>query len=430
MKRKIMTKLLAWSEQTGERMPVLIYGARQVGKTYVMRELGEEHYKNTIYINFEMDEKISAYFEVDIHPDYLIPILEKYFRAQIVPEDTLIIFDEIQMCERALTSLKYFTEEAPEYHVIAAGSLLGVALNHEKYSFPVGKVQMLTMYPMDLEEVLWAKGKEALVDMIRIHFEKNQPMKEVLHNEALQEFQHYCIVGGMPAAVNADIARNSPIRQDEIRQMLLNSYIADMTKYADRGDTVRIFAAYDSLPMQLAKDSKKFQYKLIKSGARASQYGDAIDWLIHAGIVNKCMKCSQGFFPVAAYQDLTAFKLYYSDMGIMSARMGMTLEAMQSRETEHFRGILTENYVSVALKTNGYNLNYWESDNTAEVDFLIQKDNHVIPVECKAGDHVKAKSLMVYMNKYEPAYAVRISTRNFGFVNNIKSVPLYSVFCL
>lgn len=430
MKRKIMTKLLAWSEQTGERMPVLIYGARQVGKTYVMRELGEEHYKNTIYINFEMDEKISAYFEVDIHPDYLIPILEKYFGAQIVPEDTLIIFDEIQMCERALTSLKYFTEEAPEYHVIAAGSLLGVALNHEKYSFPVGKVQMLTMYPMDLEEVLWAKGKEALVDMIRIHFEKNQPMEEVLHKEALQEFQHYCIVGGMPAAVNTDIARNSPIRQDEIRQMLLNSYIADMTKYADKGDTVRIFAAYDSLPMQLAKDSKKFQYKLIKSGARASQYGDAIDWLIHAGIVNKCMKCSQGFFPVAAYQDLTAFKLYYSDMGIMSARMGMTLEAMQSRETEHFRGILTENYVSVALKTNGYNLNYWESDNTAEVDFLIQKDNHVIPVECKAGDHVKAKSLMVYMNKYEPAYAVRISTRNFGFVNNIKSVPLYSVFCL
>ena len=168
---------------------------------------------------------------------------------------------------------------------------------------------------------------------------------------------------------------------------------------------------------------------MIKSGARASQYGDAIDWLIRAGIVNKCMKCSQGFYPVAAYQDVSAFKLYYSDLGIMSARLGMTLEALQGKETEHFRGILTENYVAIALKTNGYDLYYWESDNTAEVDFLIQKDSHVIPVECKAGNHVKAKSMMVYMEKYDPVYAIRISTRNFGMVKGIKSVPLYSVFC-
>lgn len=315
------------------------------------------------------------------------------------------------MCERALTSLKYFSEEAPEYHVMAAGSLLGVAVNREKYSFPVGKVQMLTMYPMDLEEVLWAKGKQMLADMIREHYENNQPLDEILHEEA-------------------DLAKDSPIEQTEIRQMLLNSYIADMTKYANQSDTVRIFEAYDSLPAQLAKDAKKFQYKLIKSGARASQYGDAIEWLIRAGIVNKCMKCSQGFYPVAAYQDVSAFKLYYSDMGIMSARLGMTLEAIQGKETEHFRGILTENYVAITLKTNGYDLHYWESDNTAEVDFLIQKDSHVIPVECKAGNHVKAKSMMVYMEKYNPVYAIRISARNFGMVNGIKSVPLYSTFCI
>ena len=169
---------------------------------------------------------------------------------------------------------------------------------------------------------------------------------------------------------------------------------------------------------------------MIRSGARAAQYGDPSDWLIRAGIVNKCMRCSQGFYPVAAYQDISAFKLYYSDMGIMSARMGMTLEALSSNETEHFRGMMTENYVSIALKTNGYDLNYWESDNTAEVDFLIQKDSHVIPVECKAGNYVKAKSMMVYMEKYNPAYAIRISTRNFGLVKGIKSVPLYSVFCI
>ena len=430
MRRKITQKLCEWKEQTKGRMPMLIYGARQVGKTYEMQEFGAQYYKNTVYVNFETDEMIGKYFETDIHANHIISILEKYYQTKIIPESTLLIFDEIQMCERALTALKYFEEEAPEYHVIAAGSLLGVAVNRKRYSFPVGKVQMLTMYPMDLEEVLWAKGKELLADTIRAHYESNEPMDEVLHEEAMQEFYHYCIVGGMPAAVKADLAENSPMNQSEIRQMLLNSYIADMTKYADRADTVRIFEAYDSLPAQLARDTKKFQYKLIKSGARASQYGDAIDWLIRAGIVNKCMKCSQGFYPIAAYQDLSAFKLYYSDMGIMSARVGMTLEALTGRETEHFRGILTENYVSIALKTNGYDLYYWESDNTAEVDFLIQKDNHVLPVECKAGGHVRAKSMMVYMEKYAPVYAVRISARNFGFVKGIKSVPLYSVFCI
>ncbi len=361
MKRKITDKLCEWKKQTKGRMPLLIYGARQVGKTFEMREFGAHYYKNTVYINFETDEKIGSYFETDIHADSVVVLLERYYQVKIVPEETLIIFDEIQMCERALTSLKYFAEEAPEYHVMAAGSLLGVAVNRERYSFPVGKVQMLTMYPMDLEEVLWAKGKQILSDTIREHYNSNVPLEDALHEEAMQEFEHYCIIGGMPAEIGR----------------------------AHKGDTVRIFEAYDSLPAQLAKDTKKFQYKLIRSGARASQYGDAIDWLIRSGIVNKCMKCTQGFYPVVAYQDLRAFKLYYSDMGIMSARMGMSLEALRSRETEHFRGIMTENYVSIALKTNGYQLYYWESDNTAEVDFLIQKENHVIPVECKAGNHVK-----------------------------------------
>lgn len=430
MKRKITAKLQEWKEQMNGRMPLLIYGARQVGKTYAMQEFGAACYKNVVYVNFETDERIGSYFETAVHADYLVSVLEKYYQTKVIPGDTLIIFDEVQMCERALTSLKYFAEEAPEYHVMAAGSLLGVALKHEKYSFPVGKVKMLTMYPMDLEEVLWAKGKQLLSDTIREHYESNIPLEKMLHEEAMREFYHYCIVGGMPAAVKADITMNSAMDQSEIRSLLLDSYIADMTKYADKTNTIRIYEAYDSLPAQLAKNSKKFQYKLIRSGARASQYGDAIDWLIRAGIVNKCVKCSQGFYPAAAFQDISAFKLYYSDMGIMSAKLGMTLEALDSRETDRFRGIFIENYVSIALKNNGYNLWYWESDNTAEVDFLIQKESHVIPVECKAGDHVKAKSLSVYKDKYQPIYAIRISTRNFGMVNGIKSVPLYSVFCI
>lgn len=430
MRRKITEHLIKWTKETTERLPLLLYGARQVGKTYVMQQLGQNQFKNTVYVNFEADQSIGKFFDMDIHADAVIQLLEKYFHTRIIPGESLIIFDEIQMCERALTSLKYFAEEASEYHLIAAGSLLGVALNREKYSFPVGKVKMLTMYPMDFEEYLWAGGKMLLADTIRQHFERNKALPETLHQEALLEYYHYCIVGGMPAAVMAYFHSSATLRQEEIRQMLLDSYIADMTKYAKAGETVKIFECYDSLPSQLAKENKKFQYKLIKSGARASQYGDSIDWLIRAGIVNKCVKCTQGYMPPAAFLDLTAFKLYYSDIGILSARTQMNLERLLSDESEHFRGIYSENYVACALKSQGYELMYWESEGTAEVDFLIVRDNHVIPVECKAGSHVKAKSMMVYREKYKPAYCIRISARNFGMVDGIKSVPLYAVFCI
>lgn len=430
MKRKITKKLLEWKQKTTTRLPLLLYGARQVGKTYVMQELGAGTFDNMIYVNFEADRNIGEFFLTDIHADYIVHMLESYYHTIIVPEKTLIVFDEIQMCERALTSLKYFAEEAPEYHVIAAGSLLGVALKREQFSFPVGKIQMETMYPMDFEEYLWAKGKQLLADTIRIHYEQNRVISERLHQEALTEYYNYCIVGGMPAAVRAEVTANATLQQQEIRQMLLDSYIADMAKYAANGESVKIFAAYDSLPSQLAKDSKKFRYKLIKSGARASQYGDSIDWLIRAGIVNKCVKCTQGFMPPTAFLDLSVFKLYYSDTGIMSARTQMNLERLKGTEAERFRGIFAENYVACALRANGYELLYWESEGAAEVDFLILKDEHVIPVECKAGDHVKAKSLMVYKEKYNPAYSIRISTRNFGMADGIKSVPLYAAFCI
>lgn len=430
MRRKILSELLKWKNMGAGRLPLLIYGARQVGKTYMMKALGTEYFKNMIYVNFEADEKIGDFFQTDIHADTIIRVLEKYYRLPVIPDETLIVLDEIQMSERALASLKYFAEEAPEYHVIAAGSLLGVAVNREAYSFPVGKVMMSTMYPMDFEEYLWAKGKEMLADTIREHFQKDQQMPEMLHQEAMQEYYHYCIVGGMPAAVLADTSENPTITQSEIRQMILDSYVADMAKYAKAGDTVKIYEAYDSLPVQLAKDNKKFQYKLIRKGGRASQYGDSIDWLNRAGIVNKCTRCSQGYLPSAAYQDLTAFKLYYSDMGLLSARTGMTLKRFLSDESELFRGIFAENYVACALKSQGHELFYWESEGISEVDFLLTLDDHVIPVECKAGEHVRAKSLMVYREKYHPQYAVRISGKNFGMVNGIKSVPLYAVFCM
>lgn len=430
MKRKITERLVKWRRTMSLRLPLLLYGARQVGKTYVMQELGRDCFRNTVYVNFEADRRIGDFFENDIHAEAVLKVLERYYHARIIPDETLIIFDEIQMCERALAALKYFAEEAPEYHVIAAGSLLGVALKREQFSFPVGKIQMENMYPMDFEEYLWAKGKELLADRIRLHYEKNQALEEAIHREALAEYYNYCIIGGMPAVIAAETAPAATLNQQEIRQMLLDSYIADMAKYALPSETVKIFAAYDSLPSQLAKDSKRFRYKLIKSGARASQYGDAIDWLIRAGIVNKCVKCTQGFMPPSAFLDLTAFKLYYSDTGIMSARTGMNLERLLGNEAERFRGIFAENYVACALRTNGYELLYWESDGTSEVDFLIIREDHVIPVECKSGNHVKSKSLAVYRERYQPAYSIRISTRNFGMADQIKSVPLYAAFCI
>lgn len=430
MKRKIMEKLYQWRNQQAQRMPMLLYGARQVGKTFAMRELGAEGFQNAVYVNFEEDRRIGEYFQTDIRANTILSVLERYYHTRIIPDQTLIIFDEIQMCERALTSLKYFAEEAPEYHVIAGGSLLGAALKRDQFSFPVGKVQMLTMHPMDFEEYLWAKGKELLAEEIRKHFIENTVMAPELHQEAMQEYQHYCITGGMPAVVKADLVKDAVLTQGEIRQMILNAYIADMAKYAKASETVKIFAAYDSLPVQLARDSKKFQYKLIKSGARASQYGDSIDWLVQSGIVNKCNKCTQGFMPPAAYQDLSAFKLYYSDLGLLSARTGMTEQSLWAPESERFRGIYAENYVACGLSANGYELFYWESEGAAEVDFLILQEGHVIPVECKAGDHVKAKSLMVYRKKYDPAYCIRISERNFGMADGIRSVPLYAVFCI
>lgn len=430
MKRKISEQLIHWKNHNAGRLPMLIYGARQVGKTYVMQKLGMDEFKNTVYVNFEADRKIGEYFQSDIKADSVIMVLEKYYQTEIVPGQTLIIFDEIQMCERALTSLKYFAEEAPEYHVIAAGSLLGVAIKRKNFSFPVGKVQMMTMYPMDFEEYLWAKGKELLALKIREHFQGDIPFPEALHQEAMLEYQIYCIMGGMPAVIMAEIADNVTLSPEEIRRMILDSYIADMAKYADEKETVKIFAAYDSLPAQLAKDNKKFQYKLIKSGARASQYGDSIDWLVRAGIVNKCSKCTQGLMPPAAYQDLTAFKLYYSDIGLLASRTGMSLKSFLQPENELFRGIYAENYVACALASNGYELFYWEADGNAEVDFMIIRDDHVIPIECKAGNHVKAKSLMIYREKYKPAYSIRISGRNFGMADGIKSVPLYAVFCI
>ena len=430
MRRKMYDKLLQWKERSNGKSALLIQGARRVGKSYIVEEFAESEYDSYILIDFnKADEQVKDIFlhDLDNLNSFFLKLTALY-GVRLHERRSLVVLDEVQLFPRARSAVKYLVEDG-RYDYIETGSLISIRENVKDILIPSEEDHM-NMYPMDFEEYLWAKGKELLADMIRTHYEKNQALGEGMHKEALAEYYNYCIIGGMPAAIAAETMPYATLTQEEIRHMLLDSYIADMAKYALPSETVKIFATYDSLPSQLAKDSKKFQYKLIKSGARASQYGDSIDWLIRAGIVNKCVKCTQGFMPPSAFLDLTAFKLYYSDTGIMSARTGMNLVRLMGEEAERFRGIFAENYVACVLRANGYELLYWESDGTAEVDFLIIKDDHVIPVECKSGNHVKSRSLAVYREKYHPAYSIRISARNFGMADEIKSVPLYAAFCI
>lgn len=426
MERKIKKELVAWKNDTN-RIPALLYGARQIGKTYILKEFGKDEYNNVVYINFEKDSRLNSYLEISIEPRYIITTIEALYNVKITPQDTLIIFDEIQSCERALTSLKYFCEDAPEFHIVGAGSLLGVKIHREKFSFPVGKVKIMSMYSMDFEEFLIAENKRSLINLIKDCYERNMPMPNLLHDEALLEYKKYLIIGGMPAVVTAFLEGND---YGEIQNFLYASYISDMSKYTSSSESVRIAEAYDSLPAQLAKENKKFQYKLIKKGGRASLYGNSIDWLIQAGLCLKCTLIEQGLMPLAAYQDLSSFKLYYSDMGLFSSRTHTNLAMLDNPMMQQFLGALTENYVAGALAINGYELNYWCSGADAEVDFVIVKDNNIIPVECKANDHVRSRSLNSYMKRYNSPYAIRISKRNFGFENGIKSVPVYAAFCV
>ena len=430
MKRKLMNILLNWKDVQGNRLPMLVHGARQVGKTHTVMEFGQSCFMNVLYVNFEQEAGIIPFFDGDISPKRIIPMLEQYYHTKVNPAETLLFFDEIQACERALTSLKYFAENGPEYSVIAAGSLFRVAVNRSRFSFPVGKVQMVTLHPLDFEEFLWAKGKELLAMEIRRCFLENAVMNEQLHGEALRHYREYLVIGGMPAAVRASVETHPLMSDVEVRRTILNAYAADMTKYATPAESVKIRSAYESIPAQLAKENSKFQYKVIRSGGRASLYGDSIDWLIASGVVLKCIKCEQGFMPPVAYQDLSSFKLYMSDVGLLSAQSGITLKSLAGSEMKQFSGALTENYVAGALAAEGFDLHYWESKSQAEVDFLIVLHGYVIPVEVKAAENNRSRSLSVYMERYRPQMAIRISSKNFGFENGIKSVPLYAVFAL
>jgi len=430
MQRKLMEKLVAWKNRPG-RMPLVVYGARQVGKTYLLNRFGKEQFEDVVYVNFETDDSLALAFSGNIDPARLLNTLEVYFRTQIIPGKTLIILDEIQACDRALTSLKYFCEKAPKYDVVAAGSLLGVSVNRERYSFPVGKVELLTLYPLEFEEFLLALGEERLIAAIRESVETDSPMPELLHGRALEHYRTFLVVGGMPGVVNAYLREGRIMDARSTQSLILNSYVADMSKYATPAETTRIMVCFDSIPAQMAKENRKFQYKVVRKGGSATLFGASIDWLAAAGIVVKCDKIEQGFMPPEAYRDISAFKLYMSDAGLLTAKSGVIpMTLLSEREENTFAGAIAENFIAQNLQALGYRLYYWASNGQAEVDFLIQRGDELIPVEVKSGHHTRSRSLSVYRQKYKPAYSIRLSTKQSGFENGIKSVPLYAVFCL
>lgn len=431
MYRKVMSFLEAWKESK-HRKPLILQGARQVGKTYSILEFGRKSYENVVYFNFETNPKLNETFEENISPAYLIPILSHIAGQTIVQEKTLLVFDEVQLCERALTSLKYFCEDAPEYHIIVAGSLLGVAVNRAKFSFPVGKVDIKTLYPMDMEEFLLAMGEDALVKQIKECFASDTPLPAALHDMAMQLYRQYLIVGGMPECVMQFADTKDYILIRHTQDTILASYLNDMSKYNNLNEIKKTRLAYDNITVQLSKKNTRFQYKLIKKGGRASEFENAIEWLCLSGIVSQVYKVEQIKKPLENYRDIDAFKIYVSDLGLLCAKKDLVANDIlyMAEELYDFKGGMTENYVNVQLVINGYSTYYWESERGAEIDFVIQRDGKLIPIEVKSADNTKAKSLKVYMETFRPDYAIKLSAKNFGFKDGKKIVPLYAAFCI
>lgn len=432
MKRKFIEKLLFWKENE-IRTPLLVRGARQIGKTYIIDEFCKANFKNYVYLNFENTSELSTIFEKTIEPKEIIRYIEATIGKPIDIENTIIFFDEIQVSERAITSLKYFCEAEENYKIVCAGSLLGVKINRFNSSFPVGKVRILEMYPMDFEEFLLAIGEDALLDIINKCYEKNEAMVEILHNKAIKCYQDYLIIGGMPQAVLNYIKNDKDvIRFDKvIHESIITAYIADMRKYTmSAAETIKMNDIYNSIPRQLSKDNTKFKYNIIKQTANKRDYELPLDWLLSAGLIYKSTKIDKTQTPLKAYLEQSHFKIYLNDVGLLSTLAGVSYKDILLSENNIFKGALTENYIAQTLKANEVPLYYFKPSQNMEIDFVISQGNAVIPIEVKSGSHVKATSLKAYLEKYKAEYGIRISSKNFGMNNKILSIPLYAAYLI
>jgi len=430
MDRKITAKMLEWKNDPN-RKPLLICGARQVGKTYSALHFGRTYYKNVAYFNFEFNKQTSKIFENDLDTKRIIESLSAFGGIDIMENDTLIIFDEVQACNRALLSLKYFKENDPGYHIIATGSLLGIALEREDFSFPVGGVNMLRMYPMDIEEFMMATGNGRIADGIKKSFSSQKEYN--LHDKAMEIYRMYTAVGGLPEAVErfsegADASVITAIHAD-----IDAAYMGDMSKYTSKAEAVMIKAIWSSVPNQLLRENKRFILKDVSEGTRTREAGMPLNWLLAAGLVNRCIRVSATTVPLSVHSEDPYFKLYMGDTGLMASKLGIPSKMIisESPGIDAYKGALTENYVIQTLKANGIKTYYWAPSPTKELDCLFQdSDGNVVPLEMKSSSHVKSLSMNAFMEKHKTRSAVRVSARNFGFDNRIFSVPLYAAFCI
>ena len=430
MERLLLQELVKWKEKA-DRKPLILRGARQVGKTWLLKDFGAKYFEDVCYVNFEQKDTLSIIFEGVLSPKRIIEQLSLYYAKKIQPEKTLVIFDEVQEMPRALTSLKYFAEEVPEYAICCAGSLLGVAL-HKGTSFPVGKVDFLDLYPLSFQEFLLANGEQMLVESI---LEGNRNLLPFA-DKMTDYLKKYFVIGGMPSAVKKWLESNDYFEVDAVQQQLIDSYQNDFSKHAPSQMVEKIRYIRDSIPTQLAKENKKFIYGLVREGARAREYEDALMWLTDAGEIIRTYNVSKPDVPLKAYADLKSFKVFLLDVGLLRSMSGVSPKVILegSRIFEEFKGALTEQYVCQELQlfkrlqTNFY----WTSSSSAEIDFLLSDGSEVYPLECKAGVTMNAKSLKVYRQKYSPRLSLRTSLLPYskneaeGMVN----IPLYLLFAL
>lgn len=425
MKRDIYNKLLQWKNDSN-RKPLIITGARQVGKTWIMREFGKNEYANVVYINCDNEKRIETLLSEDYNIDRILLGLQAISGVIIKSDKTLIIFDEIQQIPRGLHLLKYFYEENPEYHVMVAGSLLGITLN-QGVSFPVGKADIMEMYPMNFNEFLEAMGQEQLHEVLNTNDWK---LIDSLSTKYIELLRQYYYVGGMPEAVYAYCKNKNLAQVRNIQNNILKAYRNDISKHATKSESVKIGQVLDSLPSQLAKENKKFIYGVIKTGARAAEYELAIQWLIDAGIVHKVNRIKEAKMPLKFYEDISAFKLFLLDMGLFACMCDVPASEMLVGNNVfiEYKGAFAEQYVLQQLVCQNVKPYYWSSEKTpSEIDFVIQKDNKIIPIEVKAEVNVKARSLRQFITNNPELKAVRFSMLGYAEQDWVTNIPLYYI---
>lgn len=426
MYRSAMEQLNKWKQKTNKK-PLIIRGARQVGKTWLMKEFGKTAYEKTVYINFDNNPQMKELFSLDMRIDRIIMGIELYVGHKISPHNTLLIFDEVQEVPKALSSLKYFNETAPEYQIVCAGSLLGIAL-HQGTSFPVGKVEFMDLYPLSFTEFMRAMGKEQFVDLLdKGDFE----MATMFRQDYVDLLKYYYYVGGMPEVVQSFVDNRDSNEAREIQECILAAYEQDFSKHAPNEVVPRIRMLWNSIPAQLTKENKKFIYGIIKEGARAKDYETALMWLTDCGLVHKVYRVTAPSIPLKAYEDLKAFKLFLADVGLLGCmvRLNQSVLLNGNELFKEFKGALTEQYVLQQLKTvKGVDTYYWTNDRgNAEIDFLIDTGNEVVPIEVKAETNLKAKSLKTFCEKYNPKMAIRTSMTDYKQEDWLLNLPLWAV---